>query len=281
MKACCSLRNAMTVLCFAAGTLLPASVTAQAAPSGGDPGKWQFTAIIYGYFPTIDGSLSFPAGPGSGESLNVDASTILDHLKFTFMGTLDAHNGRWGMFTDVIYIDVGGNKSQTRDFSIGEVGLPASTTADLDFNLKATVWTLAGQYRVVSDPAWTVDLLAGARMLDVKPSLGWSIHGDLGPISAPGRSGSKDISDTVWDGIVGVKARYAFGDDRRWYMPVYLDVGTGDSQLTWQGAIGAGYRYNWGSLLALYRYLDWNAKSGKPIEDLSLSGPMIGVAFQW
>ena len=56
--------------------------------------------------------------PG-GPSINVDASTLLDHLKMTFMGAFDAHNGRWGMFTDVLYLDVGGSKSKTRDFNIG------------------------------------------------------------------------------------------------------------------------------------------------------------------
>ena len=31
----------------------------------------------------------------------------------------------------------------------------------------------------------------------------------------------------------------------------------------------------------MYRYLDWNAQSGKPIENLNLGGPMSGVTFRW
>ena len=274
------LRGTLAVLALAAGTLLPASAAAQSAQPAWDSGKWQFAATLYGYLPSIGGSLSVPVNTG-GSSINVDASTILDHLKFTFMGTLDAHNGRWGAFTDVLYLDVGGSKSQTHDFSIGAVQLPATTTADLNLDLKGIVWTLAGEYRVASDPALKMDVLAGARMFGLKPTLGWSISGDLGPIPESGRSGSRKVDESVWDGIVGVKGRYAFGDDRKWFMPFYLDVGTGQSQLTWQAAAGVGYSYNWGGVFAMWRYLDYKFKSGKALEDMNFNGPMLGVAFQW
>jgi hypothetical protein len=78
------------------------------------------------------------------------------------------------------------------------------------------------------------DLLGGARLLKMKPTLGYSITGDLGPIVLPGRNGSKQVNESIWDGIIGVKGRYAFGDDNKWFVPFYLDVGTGQSQLTWQ-----------------------------------------------
>ena len=279
MKISRSLGGAMTVLCFAGGTLLPASATAQSAADW-EAGKWQSTATIYAYLPTIGGSLAVPAQTG-GASINVDADTLLSNLKMTFMGTLDVHNGRWGAFTDILYLDIGGSKSNTRDFSIGNIGLPASTTADLSLDLKGTIWTVAGEYRVISDPATKVDLLAGARLFNVKPTLGWSIHGDLGPIQEPGRSGSKEIDESVWDGIVGVKGRYAFGDNRAWYVPFYFDIGTGQSDLTWQAAAGIGYTYRWGSLFAMWRYLDYNFKSGKDLEDMNFNGPLLGVAFQW
>ena len=278
MKISSLLSGATTVLCFAAGAVLPTSAAAQSPQPGWESGKWQFSALIYLYLPTIGGKMAFPA---DGSNINVDADTLIENLKFAFMGTFDAHNGRWGMFTDVLYLNVGGNKSQTRDFSIGNIGLPANTTADLNLDLKGTIWTLAGEYRVVSDPALKMDVLAGARMFDIKPTLGWSITGDLGPIGAPSRSGSREISGSVWDGIVGVKGRYAFGENREWFVPFYLDVGTGQSDLTWQGAAGIGYAFRWGDVLAMWRYLDYNFKSGKNLEDMNFNGPMFGVAFHW
>ena len=242
-KAAFSLRGAM-ILCIGAGALMPVSAGAQSTPAPWDSGKWQFAATLYGYFPDIGGKLSFPVSTG-GSSINVNANTLIDSLKFAFMGAFDAHNGKWGVFTDVLYLDVSGSKSQIRDFSLGQGNLPASTTADFNLGLKGTVWTLAGEYRVASDPAWTTDVLVGARMLGVKPKLDWSFNGDLGQTPVVDRSGSKEISDTLWDGIVGVKGRYAFGEDRRWGVPFYADVGTGQTQLTWQAAIGLSYSYQW------------------------------------
>ncbi len=286
MRATAIAIRAATILFAAAGAFAPMQASAQSAPASSTPttwdtGKWQFAATIYGYLPTIGGKLNFPV-ESSGTSIDVDANTLLNHLKMTFMGAFDAHNGQWGMFTDVLYLDVGGSKSNTRDFNIGHEGIPASTTADLNLDLKAIVWTIAGEYRLVSDPkAWTVDALAGARMLGVKPTLGWSFQGELGPIPEAGRSGSKQINETLWDGIVGVKGRFNLSDDRRWNLPFYLDVGTGQTQLTWQAAAGVSYSYQWGDVIAMWRYLDWNNSSSKQIESLNLNGPMIGVTFRW
>jgi hypothetical protein len=281
MKTCTFARVGMTILTLAASALLlPAPAAAQSAQPAWETGKWQFTATLYGWVPTIDGTVNY-AGDTRSSDIHVGRSDVLSALKMTFQGSLDAHNGRWGIFNDLFYADLGGAKSRTRNFSVGNIGLPVSTETDLNLDLKVLIWTVAGEYRVGSDPAWTVDLLAGARMLQMKPTLGYSITGDLGPIVIPGREGSKQVDETIWDGIVGVKGRYTFGDDRRWYAPFYVDVGTGQSQLTWQIAGGIGYSFDWGSAFAMWRYLDYNFQSGDDLEDISLNGPMVGVAFQF
>ena len=272
--------RATVVVVFAAGTLLPAPAAAQSALPGWETGQWQFSASLNGFVPAIDGKVNY-AGDTRSSDIHVSMHDVLSNLKMTFQGSLDAHNGRWGIFNDVIYANIGGVKSRTRDFSLGNIGIPATATTDLNLGVKATVWTVAGEYRVVSDPAWTVDVLAGARLLDVKTTLGFSINGDIGPIALPGRSGSKKVSDSLWDGIVGVKGRYTFTDDRKWFLPFYLDVGTGQTKLTWQAVAGVGYGFHWGDLVATYRYLDWNAKSGKSVEDLSFGGPMISATWRW
>jgi len=274
------LSGTMTVLCFAGGALVPAPAAAQSALPGWEAGKWQFSASLNGFVPAIDGKVNY-AGDTRSSDIHVSMHDVLSNLKMTFQGSLDVHNGRWGVFNDVVYANIGGVKSRTRDFSLGNIEIPATATTDLSLGVKATVWTVAGEYRVVSDPAWTVDLLAGARLLDVTTRLGFSINGDLGPIVLPGRSGSKGVSDSLWDGIVGVKGRYTFTDDRKWFLPFYLDVGTGQTKLTWQAVAGVGYGFHWGDLVATYRYLDWNAKSGKSVEDLSFGGPMISATWRW
>ena len=277
MKFLRPVRNAFATFSVAAVVLLPVTVIAQPAQSQWEAERWMFSATIYGFLPDIGGKMSVPVDTG-GHSINVDAKTIINNLKFTFMGTLDVHNGRWGAFTDVIYLNVGANKSNVRTDTIG---LPVETTADLNFDLKGTVWTVAGEYRIISDPSNKLDVLAGARLFSLKPTLGWSFHGDIGPIPEASRTGSKELSGTIWDGIIGIKGRYMFGDDRKWFAPYYADVGTGQSELTWQIAGGVGYTFGWGQVFGMWRYLDYNFKSGKPLETMNFNGPMIGVAFQW
>ena len=272
-------RAGMTVLALAAGALFSMSAAAQTTQSSCEAGKWQLAVTSYGWLPTINGNVNFPGDKGS-TSIHVSASDLLSHLKMTFQGSLDAHNGPWGIYNDVVYVALAGSKSQTDDFSIGPIVIPASAATDLSLDIKALIWTVAGEYRVVSDPAWTVDLLGGARMLRMKPTLDYSITGPLGPIVIPSRNGSKQVDESVWDGLVGVKGRYTFREDRRWHAPFYLDIGTGQSQLTWQIAGGIGYSYNSRSVFAMWRYLDYHFQS-KGLDNINMNGPMVGIAFDW
>lgn len=274
MKIHASFKHQAAVLAFAACTLLPSMAQAQQAD------KWQYSASIYGWFPGISGESKYPVD-GGGSSVNVSNDTLLDSVNGFFMGSLGAHNGRWGAFTDLVYFDLGGSKAGSRDFSIGNIGLPAATSADLKLDLSAWIWTLAGEYRVKSDPGLKVDLLAGARLLDMTQKLDWAIAGSLGNITPASRTGSLEAKESFWDAIVGVKGRYAFGADRKWSVPFYLDVGTGQSDSTMQAAIGLGYAFGWGELSATYRYLDYKFKSDRIMQDVNLGGPMVGATWRW
>jgi hypothetical protein len=255
-------------------------MTAQSDASTWDTGQWRFTGTLYAWFPQIDGKFTLPT-TGRGDSFVVDASDLLDNLNFAFMGTLDAHNGRWGLFTDLIYMDIDGSKSGTQSFSIGGAAVPANLTGQVDLNLKSTAWTIAGEYRLVYDPQWQLDLVAGLRMLSVEPELSWAFQGDVSALRLPARAGTTSQSPTNWDGIIGVKGGYRFGANQEWFIPLYFDIGTGDSQLTWQAAAGIGYNFHWGSLVAMWRHLDYEFDDGEPVSDLSFNGPMIGAQFHW
>ncbi|MGB5709116.1 MAG: hypothetical protein WBM41_20080 [Arenicellales bacterium] len=61
----------------------------------------------------------------------------------------------------------------------------------------------------------------------------------------------------------------------KWYIPYYLDVGAGQSDLTWQVIAGAARQFNWGDLTFAYRHLEWDLPSDIPIKDISFSGPII------
>jgi hypothetical protein len=273
----------IAALSLAGAALTPTVASAQTSAAGMQDGKWQVSASLYAYLPTIGGSTTFPGLPGNpSPSMNMDASTIIDNLKMTFMGSLDIHNGQWGLWNDVLYLNLGNSKSGTRDFSLINGNIPASASADLSLDVKGTIWTVAGEYRLYNiDPAWTNDLLFGARMFNMTNTLGFSFNGAIGSYPLAGRSGSVEVSETLWDGIVGVKGRYAFGANREWFVPYYLDVGTGQSQSTWQAAAGVGYKFGWGELTGLWRYIDYNMKSGSAIQSMNFNGPQIGATFRW
>jgi hypothetical protein len=273
-------RYATAILALLTSALVPSLATAQAAQAGMEAGKWQYGLSIYGWGPSIGGKTTFPVDSGAS-SIGVSHDQIISELKFAFMGSFDAHNGRSGAFIDFVYFDLGGSKSQSRDFSIGNAGIPAGTSADLSLDVKSSIWTIAGQYRVAADPAWKVDLLAGARLLDITENLSWTISGNLGSIAAASRSGSSEVSKSFWDAIFGVKGRYAFGAERKWSVPFYADIGTGQSERTTQAAAGIAYSFRWGELTAMWRYLDYKMRSGSNIQDVNLNGPLIGATWRW
>jgi hypothetical protein len=94
---------------------------------------------IYGYLPSIGGKLDPCRWTGGHTDHQRHANQIINSLKMTFMGTLDAHYGRWGAFTDVLYRRRGWSKSRTHDFSVGNVPTSRPTaTADLNLDLKGT-----------------------------------------------------------------------------------------------------------------------------------------------
>lgn len=265
---------AATALCLAAG-LAPAPATAQSSDT------WQFGASVYVYLPTIGGTTNFPQSGSGGSSASVDASQILDNLKMAFMGSLEARKGAWGGFTDVLYVDLGNSKSGFRDMTIGGSQIPADASANVNFDLKSTVWTLAGTYRPVADVRQPLDVFAGARMLDVRQTLGWQLAGNVGSVALPGRAGSREAKLQNWDAIVGVKGRLTLGAERKWFVPYYVDVGAGESQLTWQAMTGIGYSFGWGDVVGAWRYLDYKMKSGGAIDSLNLSGPTLAAVFHW
>jgi hypothetical protein len=240
---------------------------------------WQFEAALYGWFPSISGSTSFPT-VGASPSIEVSSSDVISALQMAFMGVLQVRNGPWGLWNDVFYSDLGGSKSGTRNLSIGGRPLPVGVNADLDLDVKTWIWTVAGTYALKSDSEGNMDMMFGARMLDMTNSLSWTFKG-TGPGVLPPRTGNAEVSDTFWDGIVGLKGRAFVGDERKWFVPFYVDVGTGQTQLTWQINAGVGYQFGWGAVVASWRYLDYNFKSDSKITDLSLNGPLVGVVFKF
>lgn len=268
-------RSMTTLLTLALAGLAPVAAQAETADDA-----WQYQAAIYLWVPSIGGETSFPANNG-GSSINVTGEDVLDALDMAFMGNFSAKKGQWGLWTDLVYGDFSADKSGSRDFTIGNTPIPGDVNANLKYDLTTWIWTVAGTYELVKKPNYTLDLLGGARYLDVSQTLDWSINGDISTLPPVSRTGSAEVSNTYWDGIVGVKGVADLGSEHKWFIPYYLDVGTGQSDLTWQVNAGIGYRYSWGALVATWRYLDYKQDSNDPIQSVYLNGPLFGASFRW
>lgn len=260
---------------FAAALAAPFAANAQSVAD-----KWEWQAALYGYFPALGGTTQFPSGR-SGPDIDVSADTLIDHLKMAAMGTFSGKKGQWGFWTDLFYTDVGGSKSNTREFHIPGFELPADVSGNFSLNVKTTFWTLAGTYEIGKSSDYSLDLLAGTRLADMRQTLDWTINGDISGIPLPGRSGSKELTLTNWDGILGLKGMAYIGGDRKWFLPYYVDVGAGQSKFTWQFNAGIGYQFSWGAVVASWRYLEYEMKSDEPIQSLNFNGPLIGAVFRF
>jgi hypothetical protein len=254
-------------LCLGLLTAAPAM-----AESAGTGDRYEFTARVYGWFPGVSGDLKYGI-PGTGGSADVDAGDILNALEGVFMGTFLVQRGDWSLITDLIYLNLANDKRSN-------VGFPRSPgpgiNTKIDQELTGWVWGLAGGYRFYEHKGTRVNALLGVRMLDLdaKAKLGIT-----GPLQRTLSSRTLRKSVTLWDGIVGVSGRVAFTE--RWFAPFYVDVGTGDSSLTWQGVAGVGYGFNWGDITLTYRHLSYDQSDDKLIQNLAFSGPAVGVNFRF
>lgn len=262
---------------LAAGWLFGLAPTTASAATEAD--EWAFGAAIYGWFPDISGTTALSQGSGGGD-FEIDIEDILANLQFTLMGTFDARRGRWGFVTDVIYMSVENSDSAFRDGTIGGIGIPVDVQADVKFEMESWIWNAAGYYRAVDASNRTLDLLAGVRYIDVSQQLDWSLTGNVGAFPLPDREGSAKSTLANWDFVVGLRGRFAFGQDDAWFIPYHLDVGAGDSNFTWQGLAGLGHAFRWGEVIGFWRYIGYDLSSGS-VDDVNFSGPGIGAVFHW
>ena len=237
-------------------------------------GKWHFSVTPYLWLPNVNGTTSYdlPSGPGQGVDSQVGPNDYLSALEFVLMVTGEARKGPWGVSTDLVYVDFKNQKSRVKTIS-GPIGIVQDPiNLDTRSSLSGGAWTLAGFYTPAFSSKWHVDLLAGVRVLDLKTSLDWNLAGSLGGLASVG---STSRSITHWDGIIGAKGQARFGASP-WFLTYYADLGAGSENWTWQAALGAGYRFHWGSILLVGRNISYEFDKGASVR---FTGP--AVAASW
>ena len=214
----------------------------------------------------MDGELTLEEKQPTGSDIEVDLDDILDNLQFTAMGIVGARKGKWSFAADIIYMDLESDKNSTVPTGSGPLGV------NTDLELRAWVITPTVGYTLVESDNVVLNIRGGARYLSLDADLEMNVNTPSAPLYAK-------VSDSgnVWDAIIGVNGEIAF--NKRWYAPYYLDIGTGDSDFTWQVAAGIGYKFDICEVILEYRYLSWDFDDSPALDNLNINGPMLGAKF--
>lgn len=208
---------------------------------------WEFDAAVYFWGASIGGESA------SGSGIDIDLEDILDNLEFAFMGSAGMRRGKWSLITDVIYLNI--EDSDTIGRGVGA-----------KVELSGWVVTPFLAYNLIDTERMSLDALAGARYLYLKADL------NVGRLRA-------EASGSNWDGIIGIRGGVNLTE--KWFLPYHLDIGAGESDMTWQAFGGVGYRFKWFDVVAAYRYLRWDFDDNKALDDLYFHGPFLGLKFSF
>ena len=221
---------------------------------------WNYRSTIYLWGANLTANL-----PGTDND-PVPFYKLLDHLKMGFMGTFQARKDKWSFNLDVIYMDV--QDKVSRSFDIPQEG---QVDLRVKADLKGLVMTPNVGYAIVDSDKSRVELLGGLRYLDL------SLKANLKANDTVLLDGKVSRGD--WDGIIGVRATLFLNE--KWYLPLYGDIGTGDSDVTWQLGAGFGYRFDKVNVTVAYRYLKYEFDSGSNaiLDNLTMKGPALGFSF--
>jgi hypothetical protein len=257
---------------------------AQTVPSA-EPG-WRFSATPYVWAPSVSGTLRYSpllqqATGASGAKVDVSATSILDDLKFAAMISGEARYGRFTFAADFIYLSLGSAHSGVRSVDFIDVGrnaVSSSANAGTQSSIKGTVITVAPGYTLAQGSWGHVDGQLGFRVLGLSTETSVRLGADImGPRAGMSfsRQGQLSRSDTLIDGIVGLRGRFFLG--RGFSLPYALDVGTGSSRLTWQASGGVAYQTGWAGVTVGYRHLAYEAGGNSLVQDFSFGGPFIAL----
>lgn len=242
--------------------MIVVSLMAQPVAAQSSSGDWEYSIAPYLWMAGMDGTMTIA---DQEQDVDVSFGDIIDNLDFAFMGHFDMRNERWVISADLVFVDLGHDQNVSREDGVAE----GTVTTGMDM----TLFEVAGGYRV--SPA--VALLVGARWVDMDGSLRYS-----GDIVGENVSASKSWVDP----LVGIHVFAPLSE--KWWLGARGDVGGFGvgSELTWQAYLDVGVKISRVTSLILgYHVLDMDYEDGADLHyfglDMAISGPQLGVAFQF
>ena len=226
--------------------------------------EWKKTFEVYGWLPNLYITTA------EQDHITLTLGDLVSNLKFMAMLDFGAQKDKWSMGADVIYMHIGGDGETIKS---GPIGNPINI--DVSVGMKAFISTFGGGYQFFGDNGHELHGVFGARYLHIKLPIELDADAEIGP------EGNKKVTlgGNNWDGIVGLRGKKEIND--KWYANYYADIGTGDSDLTWQAKVGFGYHFNKFTGTFGFRYLRWNFDSSGELDNLRVIGPYLGARWTW
>lgn len=247
---------------FVADPVRAADVISAVAP---DPGPvvehgWTFSVTPYFWAAGLSGETAQFGAP----TIDIDSSfsDILDELDFAAMAIMDARNGRYSIFGDLIYTKISTGRGTPRGILADDVDLSSSTFAGL----------LGAGYSVVQGPSGHIDIVGGVRV--------WSVDTDIS-FNGGILDGDSFSDGATWvDGLVGVRGNFSFTP--KFYFTGWALVGAGGADVDWDLAAGLGYRFNDRySATVGYRALGVDYRNDGFVFDVVQQGPIMGLTVHF
>ncbi|MEI8595316.1 hypothetical protein [Photobacterium sp. Hal280] len=215
---------------------------------------WTYSAEVYALGASVD------IKSARGRSTTADFDEIVDKLEFALFGAFAAKRDRLALIANILYVNLNDSKVNTRD----------SVTRRIEAELKAVVSTLGAGWEFNRSDTYVIHGVLGARLLALDTDL-------TAEADSLGASDFNESTD-VWDAVIGVQGRAELSD--QWYLSYYADIGSGDSDLTWQAVTSIGYRLENFDISFGYQYLKWQFNE-MLLDELEIAGPALGLRFHW
>lgn len=222
---------------------------------------WEWTFAPYFWVADMGMDMTIDDVPALG--IDVKATDLLDKVELVFQAHFEGRRGRGGFFADLTYMEI-----------TDSLAVPNGPSIDAD--VTQILLEGGGLYRL-KDESSGLELLFGVRVFEIDQVM---------EISDALNQTTVDVTTTMTDGFVGL--RYGGPIGKKWSYKLRGDVGTGDTELTWNAIVGFGYemgktgKY---SLVLGYRYLQFEFEEedgGAKIEsDMTFSGPAIGLQIDF
>jgi hypothetical protein len=178
----------------------------------------------------------------------------------------------------IVYLNLVSNNTHLQQVGLPGVSptLPVSIT--LDSGLRLVIWTLAPSYTVMRNDVATLDVMAGICYTSLRVSIAYEVSAPSIMLTQGGGLWPK--ADGT-DGIVGLKGVLRPSSNGKWFLPIEADIGTGSKNWQWNAFLATGYHFHWGDVTLGVRNLTYQRSGNVILQEVRLTGPLLGATFRW